>query len=207
MWFLTGETNIRFLKENGVTIWDEWADADGELGPVYGKQWRTWQGADGKIYDQITEVIETLKKNPNSRRIIVSAWKVEDIGKMKLPPCHCLFQLYVADGKLSCHLYQRSCDTFLGVPFNIASYALLTMVIAQVTGLGYGDFIWTGGDTHIYLNHMEHVNLQLSRMNDIRPMPTMHINPDVTDIFKCKYEDFKLEGYDPHPGIKAAIAV
>jgi thymidylate synthase len=207
LWFLMGETNIKFLNDNNVTIWNEWADENGELGPVYGSQWRKWQGADGKIYDQITDIITTLKKNPDSRRIIVSAWKVEEIGQMKLPPCHCLFQFYVADGKLSCQLYQRSCDTFLGVPFNIASYALLTMMIAQVTGHQYGDFVWVGGDTHIYNNHFNQVATQLSRRSDIRSMPTMSINPDVKDIFSFKYEDFKLEKYNPHPGIKAPIAV
>lgn len=207
LWFLMGETNIKFLNDNGVTIWNEWADKNGELGPVYGSQWRKWEGSDGKIYDQITDVINTLKKNPDSRRIIVSAWKVEEIGKMALPPCHCLFQFYVADGKLSCQLYQRSCDTFLGVPFNIASYALLTMMIAQVTGHKYGDFVWVGGDTHIYNNHFEQVSIQLSRRNDIRSMPTMWINPGVNDIFGFKFEDFILKNYDPHPGIKAPIAV
>lgn len=207
LWFLMGETNIKFLKSHDVSIWDEWADKDGNLGPVYGKQWRKWEGADGKIYDQIVEVVNTLKKNPDSRRMIVSAWKVDEVNNMALPPCHCLFQFYVANGKLSCQLYQRSCDTFLGVPFNIASYALLTMMMAQVTGLEPGEFIWTGGDTHIYNNHFEQVATQLSRRDSIRPMPKMKINPEVKDIFEFKFEDFELIGYDPHPLIKAPIAV
>ncbi len=207
IWFLSGETNIKYLKDNGVTIWDEWADENGELGPVYGSQWRRWKGEDGKIYDQITDLIQTIKKNPDSRRMIVSAWKVDEIAKMKLPPCHCLSQFYVADGKLSCHLYQRSCDTFLGVPFNIASYALLTMMIAQVTGLQCGDFIWSSGDTHIYKNHFEQVKLQLSRIDDIRAMPKMEINSGVKSIFDFKREDFDLTDYNPHPSIKGEIAV
>jgi thymidylate synthase len=207
LWFLMGETNIKFLKENGVTIWDEWADNNGDLGPVYGSQWRKWQGADGKIYDQITDVIKMIKTSPDSRRLIVSAWKVEDIGKMKLPPCHCLFQFYIANGKLSCQLYQRSCDTFLGVPFNIASYALLTMMIAQVTDYKPGEFVWVGGDTHIYKNHFEQVEKQLTRMNDLRPMPTLLINPKVKHIFDFTFDDFTLENYNPHPAIKAPIAV
>ncbi|MHB1163336.1 MAG: thymidylate synthase [Minisyncoccota bacterium] len=206
LWFLMGETNIRYLVENDVHIWDEWADENGDLGPVYGYQWRSWPTPDGGSIDQIAEVVTLLEKSPDSRRILVTAWNPADIPKMKLPPCHCLFQFYVADGKLSCQLYQRSCDVFLGVPFNIASYALFTMMVAQVTGLGLGEFIWTGGDTHIYLNHLEQTNLQLSR--EPRSLPTMKINPDVKDIFGFKYEDFTLEGYDnPWPSIKAPVAV
>jgi thymidylate synthase len=205
LWFLKGETNIAYLKENGVSIWDEWADANGNLGPIYGYQWRSWPTADGRHIDQISEVVETLKHNPDSRRIIVSAWNVGEIQNMKLPPCHAFFQFYVADGKLSCQLYQRSADIFLGVPFNIASYALLTMMMAQATGLKPGDFVHTLGDAHIYLNHMDQVNLQLSR--DTRALPTMRLNPAVTNIFDFKYEDFTLENYDPHPGIKAPVAV
>ena len=205
LWFLQGDTNTRYLKENGVSIWDEWADANGDLGPVYGKQWRSWAAPDGRTMDQITEVVNTLKKNPDSRRIIVSAWNPADIPDMALAPCHCLFQFYVADGKLSCQLYQRSADVFLGVPFNIASYALLTLMIAQVCGLEPGDFVWTGGDTHLYVNHLEQVDLQLSR--ELRPLPTMKLNPDVRDIFSFKYEDFELLGYEPWPGIKAPVAV
>lgn len=205
LWFLKGDTNIAYLKENGVSIWDEWADADGNLGPVYGKQWRSWAGPDGKVIDQITEVVETLKKNPDSRRMIVSAWNPADLPHMALAPCHCLFQFYVADGKLSCQLYQRSADIFLGVPFNIASYALLTMMLAQVCGLGYGDFVHTFGDAHIYTNHFEQVELQLSR--DVRPYPKMVLNPEIQSVFDFKYEDFKLEAYNPHPAIKAPVAV
>jgi thymidylate synthase len=205
LWFLKGETNIGYLTENGVRIWDEWADSNGDLGPVYGKQWRSWEGANGVVIDQIKEAVETLKKNPDSRRIIVSAWNVSDLPKMALMPCHAFFQFYVANGKLSCQLYQRSADVFLGVPFNIASYALLTMMIAQVCDLGLGDFVWTGGDTHLYSNHMEQVELQLSRTP--RALPTMKINPEVKDILDFKYEDFTLEGYDPYPGIKAPVAV
>src|SRR4051812_17501085 len=205
LWFLKGETNVRYLRENGVTIWDEWADADGELGPVYGYQWRSWPTPDGRHIDQISNVIEQIKKNPDSRRLIVSAWNVGEIEKMKLPPCHAFFQFYVADGKLSCQLYQRSADVFLGVPFNIASYALLTMMVAQVCDLKPGDFVHTFGDTHLYSNHIEQANLQLSR--DFRPLPTMKINPAVKNIFDFKFEDFVLEGYDPHPHIKAAVAV
>lgn len=205
LWFLQGSSNIKYLKENGVKIWDEWADENGELGPVYGVQWRSWPTPDGRHIDQISEVIKTIKNNPNSRRIIVSAWNVADIPNMKLPPCHCLFQFYVADGKLSCQLYQRSCDTFLGVPFNIASYALLTMMVAQVCGLEPGDFVHTFGDLHIYNNHFEQVKEQLSR--EPRALPKMKINPEVKDIFSFKYEDFNLEGYDPHPSIKAPISV
>jgi thymidylate synthase len=205
LWFLNGETNIGYLTENGVRIWDEWADENGDLGPVYGKQWRSWEGANGVVIDQIKEAVQTLKTNPDSRRIIVSAWNVADLPKMALMPCHAFFQFYVANGKLSCQLYQRSADVFLGVPFNIASYALLTMMMAQVCGLGLGDFIWTGGDTHLYSNHMEQVELQLTRTP--RALPTMKINPNVKDILDFKYEDFTLEGYDPYPGIKAPVAV
>lgn len=205
LWFLKGETNIQYLKEHEVSIWDEWANENGDLGPVYGKQWRSWEGPNGQVIDQIKEVIHTLKTNPDSRRIIVSAWNVADLPKMALMPCHALFQFYVADGKLSCQLYQRSADVFLGVPFNIASYALLTMMIAQVCNLGLGDFVWTGGDTHLYSNHMEQVEKQLSR--EPRALPKMKINPAVKDIFEFTYEDFSLENYDPHPGIKAPVAV
>lgn len=205
IWFLKGETNIQYLKENGVSIWDEWADEQGNLGPVYGSQWRSWKGADGKTVDQITQVIEQIKKNPDSRRLIVSAWNVAEIENMALPPCHAFFQFYVAKGKLSCQLYQRSADIFLGVPFNIASYALLTMMIAQVCGLGYGDFVHTLGDAHLYSNHLEQTKLQLSR--ELRPLPTMKINPEVKNIFDFKFEDFELVGYDPHPHIKAPVAV
>ena len=205
LWFLKGDTNTAYLKEHGVSIWDEWADADGNLGPVYGKQWRSWAAPDGRTIDQIAEVVNTLQKNPDSRRIIVSAWNPSDLPQMALAPCHCLFQFYVADGKLSCQLYQRSADVFLGVPFNIASYALLTLMIAQVCDLEPGDFIWTGGDTHLYINHLEQVDLQLSR--SFRPLPSLKINPEVRDVFSFKYEDFTLEGYDPWPGIKAPVAV
>ena len=205
LWFLNGDTNIGYLKENGVGIWDEWADANGDLGPVYGKQWRSWATPDGRVIDQITEVVHTLKNNPDSRRIIVSAWNVADIPDMALAPCHCLFQFYVVNGKLSCQLYQRSADVFLGVPFNIASYALLTLMLAQVCDLQPGEFIWTGGDTHLYINHLEQTNLQLSRAP--KALPIMKINPDVKDIFGFKYEDFELVGYEPWPGIKAAVAV
>lgn len=205
IWFLKGETNIAYLKENGVSIWDDWADEKGNLGPVYGSQWRSWPTPDGKHIDQITQVIEMIKKNPDSRRLIVSAWNVAEIEKMALPPCHAFFQFYVADGKLSCQLYQRSADIFLGVPFNIASYALLTMMVAQVCGLQYGDFVHTLGDAHLYINHLEQANLQLSR--DLRPLPTMKINSDVKNIFDFKFEDFELLNYDPHPHIKAPVAV
>jgi thymidylate synthase len=205
LWFLRGDTNIKYLKDNGVSIWDEWADEQGNLGPIYGYQWRSWPARDGRHIDQISEVLQTLKSNPDSRRIIVSAWNVGELPYMKLPPCHAFFQFYVADGKLSCQLYQRSADIFLGVPFNIASYALLTLMIAQVTGLKPGDFVHTLGDAHIYLNHMEQVNLQLPR--ETRALPTMKLNPAVTDLFEFKFEDFTLEGYDPHPGIKAPVAV
>jgi len=205
IWFLKGDTNIAYLKENGVRIWDEWADEQGNLGPVYGHQWRSWPKPDGEHIDQITQVVNTIKKNPDSRRIIVSAWNVAEVEHMALPPCHSLFQFYVADGKLSCQLYQRSADIFLGVPFNIASYALLTMMMAQVCDLQPGDFIHTFGDAHLYNNHIEQANLQLSR--EPRPLPTMKINPDVKDIFEFKFEDFTLEKYDPWPHIKGAVAV
>lgn len=205
LWFLQGDTNIKYLVDNGVSIWNEWADEKGELGPVYGHQWRSWPTPDGGHIDQITDIIKTIKNNPNSRRIIVSAWNVADVDNMALPPCHCLFQFYVANGKLSCQLYQRSCDTFLGVPFNIASYALLTMMVAQVCDLEPGDFIHTYGDLHIYSNHFEQVKEQLSR--EPRALPKMKINPEVKDIFGFKYEDFELIGYEPHPAIKAPIAV
>jgi thymidylate synthase len=205
LWFLKGETNVRYLKEHNVSIWDEWADAEGNLGPVYGKQWRSWTGADGVEVDQVKDLIHTIKTNPDSRRMIISAWNVADLPKMKLMPCHCLFQFYVADGKLSCQLYQRSADVFLGVPFNIASYALLTMMIAQVCGLQYGDFIHSFGDVHLYNNHFEQAHLQLTRTPF--PLPTMKINPEVKDIFEFKFEDFQLENYQAHPGIKAPVAV
>jgi thymidylate synthase len=205
LWFLKGDTNIQYLKDNNVSIWDEWADENGNLGPVYGSQWRSWPTADGRHIDQIKQVVDQLKNNPDSRRIIVSAWNVGEIENMKLPPCHAFFQFYVAEGKLSCQLYQRSADTFLGVPFNIASYALLTMMMAQVCGLKPGDFVHTLGDAHLYSNHLEQARLQLTR--DFRPLPTMKINPEVKDIFDFKFEDFELVGYDPHPHIKAAVAV
>ncbi len=205
LWFLRGDTNIAYLRENGVTIWDEWADADGNLGPVYGSQWRSWPAPDGRHIDQIAQVVDQIERNPDSRRLIVSAWNVAEIDRMALPPCHALFQFYVADGRLSCQLYQRSADVFLGVPFNIASYALLTMMIAQVTGLVPGEFVHTLGDAHIYLNHREQVALQLTRTP--RPLPIMRINPDVRSIFGFRYEDFSLDGYDPYPSIKAPVAV
>jgi thymidylate synthase len=205
LWFLQGDTNIRYLKENGVSIWDEWADENGNLGPVYGHQWRSWPKPDGGTIDQISEVVKTLRTNPDSRRIIVSAWNVADLDKMALAPCHAFFQFYVADGKLSCQLYQRSADIFLGVPFNIASYALLTLMMAQVTGLKPGDFVHTLGDAHLYLNHLDQTREQLSR--EPRPLPTMTLNPDVKDIFAFRFEDFTLSGYDPHPAIKAPVAV
>lgn len=205
LWFLKGDTNIAYLKENGVSIWDEWANENGELGPVYGYQWRSWPTADGRYIDQISEVIQTIKNNPDSRRIIVSAWNVGEIKNMALPPCHAFFQFYVANGKLSCQLYQRSADIFLGVPFNIASYALLTMMVAQVCGLEAGDFVHTFGDAHLYLNHLEQAELQLSR--DFRPLPEMKINPEVKDIFGFRFEDFELLNYHPHPHIKAPVAV
>lgn len=205
LWFLKGETNIKYLKANGVSIWDEWADENGELGPVYGKQWRSWTGADGKTHDQIVDLIQQIKKNPDSRRLIVSAWNVAELPQMALMPCHTLFQFYVADGKLSCQLYQRSADVFLGVPFNIASYALLTMMIAQVCDLQLGDFVHTFGDVHLYNNHFEQARLQLSRTSF--PLPQMKINPSVKDIFGFTFEDFTLEGYQSHPAIKAPVAV
>ena len=205
LWFIKGETNIQYLTDNGVSIWNEWADESGELGPVYGKQWRSWEGADGKVYDQLSDVIRQLKTNPDSRRIIISAWNVADLPKMALMPCHTMFQFYVAEGKLSCQLYQRSADVFLGVPFNIASYALFTMMIAQVCDLQPGDFIHTFGDVHLYNNHFEQAKLQLSRKP--YPLPTMRINPEVKNIFDFRYEDFTLENYQFHPPIKAPVAV
>lgn len=205
LWFLQGETNIKYLKDNGVSIWDEWADENGNLGPVYGHQWRSWPSRDGGTIDQITNLVNMIKKNPDSRRLIVTAWNPADVDKMALPPCHSLFQFYVANGRLSCQLYQRSADIFLGVPFNIASYALLTMMVAQVCGLKPGDFVHTFGDAHLYANHIEQTKLQLSR--DLRPLPQMKLNPEVNDIFGFKFEDFTLENYDPHPHIKAAVAV
>jgi len=205
LWFLKGDTNIKYLKDNGVSIWDDWADAEGNLGPVYGYQWRNWPKPDGGHIDQISQVVEMIRKNPDSRRLIVSAWNVADINNMKLPPCHAFFQFYVADGKLSCQLYQRSADIFLGVPFNIASYALLTMMVAQVCNLKVGDFVHTLGDAHIYSNHIEQAKLQLSR--ELRPLPNMKINPEVKSIFDFKFEDFTLENYNPHPHIKADVAV
>ena len=205
LWFIAGDTNIKFLQENGVTIWDEWADENGDLGPVYGHQWRSWQATDGRVIDQLSQVVDLIKNNPESRRMLVTAWNPADVEKMALPPCHCLFQFYVAEGKLSCQLYQRSADVFLGVPFNIASYALLTLMIAQVCGLQPGEFIHTTGDTHIYRNHFEQVALQLSR--EPRRLPVMKLNPDVKSLFDFQYEDFTLEGYDPWPSIKAPVAV
>ncbi|CAH1210961.1 thymidylate synthase [Candidatus Nitrotoga sp. BS] len=205
LWFLQGDTNIRYLKENDVRIWDEWANEDGSLGPVYGKQWRSWTAKDGATIDQISDVIEQIKSNPDSRRLIVSAWNVGELDQMALAPCHVLFQFYVSDGKLSCQLYQRSADIFLGVPFNIASYALLTLMMAQVCGLKPGDLVHTFGDAHLYLNHLDQAELQLSR--EPRLLPAMHINPDVNNIFDFKFEDFTLEGYDPYPAIKATVAV
>jgi thymidylate synthase len=205
LWFLQGDTNIAYLKENGVRIWDEWADENGDLGPVYGKQWRRWETPDGRVIDQISQLVESLKNNPDSRRHIVSAWNPGDVDSMALPPCHCLFQFYVADGKLSCQLYQRSADIFLGVPFNIASYALLTVMLAQICGYQPGDFVHTFGDAHIYSNHFAQARLQLSR--EVRPLPTLWINPEVTDLFAFRFEDFRLDGYDPHPHIAAPVAV
>jgi thymidylate synthase len=205
LWFIKGETNIAYLKENGVSIWDEWADENGELGPVYGKQWRSWEAKDGRVIDQISEAVNMIKNNPDSRRILVNAWNVGEIDQMALMPCHTMFQFYVANGKLSCQLYQRSADLFLGVPFNIASYALLTLMMAQVCDLEPGDFVHTFGDAHIYSNHIEQVNLQLSR--DPRPYPTMKLNPSVKNLFDFVYSDFQVEGYDPHPAIKGAVAV
>src|SRR5512133_429445 len=205
LWFLQGDTNVRYLKEHGVSIWDEWADADGDLGPVYGYQWRNWKAADGRSIDQIAQLIEGIGKNPDSRRHIVSAWNPADIDRMKLPPCHALFQFYVADGRLSCQLYQRSADIFLGVPFNIASYALLTMMVAQVCGLQPGEFVHTFGDTHLYLNHIEQAREQLAR--EPRPLPRLQLNPAIGDLFAFRYQDIAIEGYDPHPAIKAPVAV
>ncbi|MHB8454853.1 MAG: thymidylate synthase [Acidiferrobacterales bacterium] len=205
LWFLKGETNVRYLRENGVTIWDEWADSHGELGPVYGYQWRSWPAPDGRHIDQIDKVLREIRQNPNSRRLIVSAWNVADIERMALPPCHAFFQFYVAEGRLSCQLYQRSADIFLGVPFNIASYALLTMMVAQVTGLKPGEFVHTLGDAHLYRNHLDQVRQQLAR--DLRSLPTMHLNPAVNSLGDFRYEDFELLNYDPHPAIKAIVAV
>jgi thymidylate synthase len=205
LWFLQGDTNIKYLQENGVKIWDEWADADGNLGPVYGYQWRNWPTPDGGHIDQIAKVVEMIKRDPNSRRLVVTAWNPADVDRMALPPCHCLFQFFVADGKLSCQLYQRSADTFLGVPFNIASYALLTMMVAQVCGLQPGEFVHTFGDVHLYLNHIEQAELQLSR--EPRPLPTLHIDPSVKDILGFRFEHFTLTDYDPHPHIKATVSV
>ncbi|MEP4092961.1 thymidylate synthase [Reichenbachiella sp.] len=205
LWFLQGDSNIKYLKDNGVSIWDEWADENGELGPVYGVQWRSWPTENGETIDQISQLIHDIKNNPNSRRLIVNAWNVAEVPNMALPPCHAFFQFYVADGRLSCQLYQRSADVFLGVPFNIASYALLTMMVAQVCDLEPGDFVHTLGDAHLYSNHMEQTELQLSR--ECRPLPNMKINPEVKDIFGFTYEDFALENYDPHPHIKGAVAV
>jgi thymidylate synthase len=205
LWFLAGDTNVKYLNDNGVRIWDEWADERGDLGPVYGRQWRSWPTQDGRTIDQIANVVEMIGRNPDSRRLIVTAWNPADVDKMALPPCHCLFQFYVARGRLSCQLYQRSADIFLGVPFNIASYALLTMMVAQVTGLKPGEFIHTFGDAHLYLNHLEQAHLQLSRAP--KALPTLRINPSVKDIFAFRYEDFALEGYEPHPHIKAEVAV
>ena len=205
LWFISGNTNVRWLQEHGVSIWDEWADENGDLGPVYGHQWRSWPAADGRVIDQLSQVIDLIQHNPDSRRMLVSAWNPGEVDKMALPPCHCLFQFYVADGKLSCQLYQRSADVFLGVPFNIASYALLTLMIAQVCGLQPGEFVHTTGDTHIYRNHFEQVEQQLSRTP--RPLPVMKLNPNVKSLFDFQYEDFTLEGYDPWPAIKAPVAV
>jgi len=205
LWFLRGDTNIRYLKDNGVSIWNEWADENGDLGPVYGKQWRRWEAPDGREIDQLKQLIDQLKRNPDSRRHIVSAWNPSEVGEMALPPCHALFQFYVADGRLSCQLYQRSADIFLGVPFNIASYAMLTIMVAQVCGYRPGDFIWTGGDCHLYVNHLEQAREQLTR--EPRTLPSMRLNPEITDLFAFSFDDFTLEGYDPHPHIKAPVAV
>ncbi|GIX35410.1 MAG: thymidylate synthase [Lysobacteraceae bacterium] len=205
LWFLSGQTNVAYLRENGVTIWDEWADADGELGPVYGAQWRSWRGADGRTHDQIRSVVEEIRRNPDSRRLVVSAWNVGELDRMALPPCHALFQFYVANGRLSCQLYQRSADLFLGVPFNIASYALLTHMVAQVCELEAGTFIHTLGDAHLYENHVEQARLQLQR--EPRPLPRLWLNPEVRDLFAFRFEDIRIDGYDPHPAIKAEVAV
>jgi thymidylate synthase len=205
LWFLRGDTNVKYLHDHGVTIWDEWADAEGELGPVYGRQWRSWPRADGGAIDQIADVVAAIRRNPDSRRLVVSAWNPAEVDRMALPPCHCLFQFYVAQGRLSCQLYQRSADVFLGVPFNIASYALLTLMVAQVTGLEPGDFVHTLGDTHLYLNHLDQAREQLLRAP--RPLPVMRLNPDVSDLFAFRSEDFELTGYDPHPHIAAKVAV
>jgi thymidylate synthase len=205
LWFLAGDTNVKYLRDHGVTIWDDWADERGDLGPVYGRQWRSWPARDGGTIDQMANVVEAIRRNPDSRRLIVTAWNPADVERMALPPCHCLFQFYVANGKLSCHLYQRSADVFLGVPFNIASYAMLTMMMAQVTGLAAGDFVHSFGDAHLYLDHLEQARLQLSRMP--KKLPQLQINPEVSDLFAFRYEDFAIEGYDPHPHIRAKVAV
>jgi thymidylate synthase len=205
LWFIAGDTNIKYLNDNGVTIWNDWADVQGDLGPVYGRQWRSWPASDNKAIDQLAQVVDAIRRTPDSRRLIVTAWNPADVDKMALPPCHCLFQFYVAKGRLSCQLYQRSADVFLGVPFNIASYALLTMMVAQVTGHRPGEFIHTLGDAHLYLNHIEQARLQLSRLP--RPLPRMLLNPAVVDLFAFRYDDFALEGYEPHPHIKAKVAV
>jgi thymidylate synthase len=205
LWFLAGDTNVKYLRDHGVTIWDDWADERGDLGPVYGRQWRSWPARDGGTIDQMANLIAAIRRNPDSRRLIVTAWNPADVERMALPPCHCLFQFYVANGKLSCHLYQRSADVFLGVPFNIASYAMLTMMMAQVTGLAAGDFVHSFGDAHLYLDHLEQARLQLSRLP--RELPLLRINPAVTDLFAFRYEDFTVEGYDPHPHIRAKVAV
>ncbi len=205
LWFIAGDTNVRYLKDNGVSIWDEWADANGELGPVYGKQWRSWVGADGRAHDQLANLLNEIRRNPDSRRLVLSAWNVGDLDKMALAPCHCLFQFWVADGRLSCQLYQRSADCFLGVPFNVASYALLTHLMAHVCGLKAGDFVHTFGDAHLYLNHMEQTRLQLGR--DIRALPTLQLNPDVRSLYDFTYDDIVFENYDPHPLIKAPVAI
>ncbi len=205
LWFIAGDTNVRYLRDNGVSIWDEWADAQGELGPVYGKQWRSWEGADGRVHDQLKHLLQEIRLNPDSRRLVLSAWNVGDLDRMALAPCHCLFQFWVAEGKLSCQLYQRSADCFLGVPFNIASYALLTHLVAHVSGLGVGDFVHTFGDAHLYSNHLDQTRQQLART--AKPLPTLHLNPDVKSLFDFRYQDIVFENYDPHPLIKAPVAV